>query len=148
MQFEPVIDVVALVAATVAAVVIGFIWYHPKVFGTIWGNALGMDMDKKPTGAEMGKNMGFMILGALSTAFVFLMVTQAFTPDAWLHDGDTLTASMALQGAFFVWIGFNMPILYSRVTWEGGKMVLLWVNGAYYIVQLAAMAMIFLWRLG
>lgn len=36
----------ALVVATLATQVIGFIWYHPKVLGSIWQQETGMDAEK------------------------------------------------------------------------------------------------------
>ncbi len=51
----------ALVAAVVATQLLGFIWYNPKVFGSIWQQELGMDADK-----AKGSNMALKpLLGAI-----------------------------------------------------------------------------------
>lgn len=36
----------AILAATFVSLVVGFIWYNPKVFGTIWMNETGMTEEK------------------------------------------------------------------------------------------------------
>lgn len=145
MQFEPVLDGSAFLAmglAVLATMVVGFVWYHPKVFGTAWGRALGIDMDQ--AGKQgMGKAMGLMLLGAAFTAFVFWVTVQAFTPDAWLHDGSTLTLGNALLGGFYVWLGFKVPVLFGQITWEGRPNRLFVINGGYHLVQMEAIALIY-----
>ena len=39
MDFNP--NWVALIVASLSTLVVGFIWYNPKVFGTIWMNEIG-----------------------------------------------------------------------------------------------------------
>ena len=44
------INWLALVVAALSILVIGFIWYHPKVFGTIWMKEIGMTEEKAKKG--------------------------------------------------------------------------------------------------
>ncbi|UYQ77206.1 DUF1761 domain-containing protein [Glutamicibacter sp. JL.03c] len=39
----PEINYLAVIAATVASMIVGFVFYHPKVLGTAWMRAVGHD---------------------------------------------------------------------------------------------------------
>ena len=57
-----------LVAATVT-LAIGFVWYHPKVFGTIWMRETGMT-EEKMKGANMVRTFTMAFIYAFLIAFV------------------------------------------------------------------------------
>lgn len=40
------INFLALLVAAISTLVVGFIWYNPKVFGTIWMKESGMTEEK------------------------------------------------------------------------------------------------------
>src|SRR5688500_7312958 len=63
------INFLVLLAATIVPLVIGFIWYNPKVFGTAWMNATGMT-EEKAKGANMP-----LIFG-LTVVFSFLIAAS------------------------------------------------------------------------
>lgn len=63
------INFLAILAATLVTLPIGFIWYNPKVFGTIWMNETGMT-EEKAKGANMLKVFGLTILFSLMIAFI------------------------------------------------------------------------------
>ena len=44
----------AILVATVSALVVGFIWYNPKIFGNAWMQAAGMT-DEQVKGGNMAK---------------------------------------------------------------------------------------------
>ena len=48
------INWLALAVAALSTLVIGFIWYHPKVFGTIWMKEIGMTEEKAKKGSMGG----------------------------------------------------------------------------------------------
>lgn len=59
----------AILAASLSALVVGFIWYNPKVFGNIWMKESGMT-----AGKMKGTNM--VILFSLSFFYAFLISTM------------------------------------------------------------------------
>ncbi len=62
---------IAILLAALSALVIGFIWYSPKVFGTIWLKEIGM------TEEEMkGSNMFKMLAGTFIYAFLISFIIQ------------------------------------------------------------------------
>ena len=36
----------AVLVSTLVTLLVGFVWYHPKVFGTLWMNETGMTEEK------------------------------------------------------------------------------------------------------
>lgn len=67
----------AILVAALSTLPVGFIWYNPKVFGTIWMNETGMT-EEKAKGANMIKVFGLTILFTFFMAFIlqFLVIHQ------------------------------------------------------------------------
>lgn len=52
------INFIALLLAAIVTLVVGFIWYHPKFFGTIWMKENNLTQEELRTG-NMLKIFGF-----------------------------------------------------------------------------------------
>ena len=50
-------NLILVLSTALIPLVIGFIWYNPKVFGTIWMNEIGMTEEKAKQG-NMAKIFG------------------------------------------------------------------------------------------
>ena len=50
----------AILVAALSSFVVGFVWYNPKVFGTIWMNETGMT-DEKAKQGNMAKIFGLTL---------------------------------------------------------------------------------------
>ena len=72
------INFIALLAAAVSTLLVGFIWYHPKVFGTIWMKEAGMTEDKMK-----GRNMALIFGMAVFYAFLIAMTLQFLVIHQW-----------------------------------------------------------------
>jgi hypothetical protein len=59
-------NILVLIGAALIPMVVGFIWYNPKVFGTAWMNASGMTPEK-----AKGANMAVIFL--LTFVFSFFL---------------------------------------------------------------------------
>ena len=66
------INFIAILVATVANFVLGFIWYTP-LFGKAWAKENGFDTNVKPTSGELAKGMIFMVIGNF---FILVRVTK------------------------------------------------------------------------
>lgn len=64
MPFNPI----AVLVAALATLLVGFVWYNPKVFGTVWMRESGMTEEKAKQG-NMLKIFGFTILFSLMISF-------------------------------------------------------------------------------
>ena len=63
------INLLAVLVAALSSFVVGFIWYNPKVFGTIWMNESGMTEEKAKKG-NMAKIFGLTFVYAFMIAFM------------------------------------------------------------------------------
>lgn len=68
------INFFAILTAALSSFVVGFIWYHPKVFGTIWMNETGMT-DEKARQGNMLKIFGLTFVFAFILAFYMQVLT-------------------------------------------------------------------------
>ena len=68
------INFIALLVAAIVTLVVGFIWYHPKVFGTIWmkeNNFTAEDLKK----GNMLKIFGLTYLFSLMITMILMALT-------------------------------------------------------------------------
>ena len=123
----------AVLAATVAAIVVGFLWYGP-LFGKTWMRLMGFDKKKMDKNMKKGmtKTYIIMVITSLVTSYVLAHFVK--------YHGTTI--SDALQTAFWVWLGFIATIQIGIVLWEGKPWKLYFINTAHQLVNLAVMATI------
>ena len=67
------VNFLALLLAALSTLVVGFIWYNPKVFGNIWMKETGLK-EEDMKGANMIKIFGLSIVYAFLISFVLQMV--------------------------------------------------------------------------
>ena len=70
MEFNPV----ALFLSAVITLVVGFVWYHPKVFGTIWMRENNLTEDQLRTG-NMLKIFGLTYVFSLMITMTLMSLT-------------------------------------------------------------------------
>jgi hypothetical protein len=128
------VNYLAIIASAVAMMVLGFLWYGP-VFGKMWMKQMGLtktDMDAaKKKG--MTKQYALMTASALVMSYVFANVLMAF---------DVYSVGMALQAAFWTWIGFIATVLLGKVLWENKSWELYCLDASYYLVGLGIVGVI------
>lgn len=90
----------AILVAAASTLVVGFIWYNPKVFGTAWMQAADMTEDKMK-GANMGKIFGlaflFAVFLAVSLRFLVIHQTGALSMVGGQVTDDTLPSFFAFM---------------------------------------------------
>lgn len=141
----------ALFVAALSTLVIGFIWYNPKVFGTIWMKESGLTEEKMK-----GANMPLIFIMAVFFAFLISMILQFLTIHQWgavgMAGGDisnakpSYTAFMADYGTAFrtfkhgafhgfltgLFLAFPMTAtnaLFERKSWK-----YTFINSGYWIL--------------
>lgn len=118
----------AVLAATASNMVLGGLWYGP-ILGKRWMKAMGMDpnMTMSPEKKKEGnKAMMLMVPLAFISSYVLAHFIDYTASVTWM-DG--------AQCGFWLWLGFQMPLLLQGKIFENKKMELIYINGAY---QLAA----------
>jgi hypothetical protein len=68
------INWIAILLASLSTLVVGFIWYNPKVFGNIWMNEAGLTEE-----SLKGSNMFKMLGGSFIYAFLMSIILQMLT---------------------------------------------------------------------
>ncbi|MCI0563090.1 MAG: DUF1761 domain-containing protein [Nitrososphaera sp.] len=114
----------AVAAAAILNMVLGMIWYHPKVFGTLWLKAIGKkekDLEKGNMGLKYGSNMVASFVYAIILALIINIT------------GTTSALEGAIMGAT-VWLGFVATSNLPGVTFEGRPFRVYLIFVAYQLV--------------
>ncbi|HMI78961.1 MAG TPA: DUF1761 domain-containing protein [Ferruginibacter sp.] len=144
-------------AAALSTMLVGFIWYHPKVFGTAWMKAEGLTEEQLKKG-NMAKIFGLSFILAFVAGFMVVhpVVIHQFgalgmvgaDPEhakpsyaAFMADYGTAFRTFkhgALHGTF-LGAGLIFPViaingLYSHKSWK-----LILVTAGYWVITLAVM---------
>lgn len=158
------INFLAIIVAGISALVVGFIWYNPKVFGTAWMNAAGLTEEQLK-----GGNMAKIFIVALLFAFLLAFSLQSLTIhqmgafsmvggdvdnalpsyQAFMDDyGDAFRTFKhgALHGVL-AGIFIALPIIGTNALFERKGAKYIFINSGYWIVTLGVMgAIICGWR--
>ena len=130
------VNYLAVVVAAVVALVIGFIWYSPAVFGKRWMAYLGTTQaqlgNPGPTGMAVG------VVASLVNAWVLAVLSLNL-------GGKTLTDGIML-GAL-AWLGFMATITAAQISFEKKPWGLWVLNNAHnLLVQVLMAAIVTIWR--
>jgi len=157
------INFLAIAVAAVSALVVGFVWYNPKVFGGAWMQAAEMSEDKMK-GANMAKifilafifaillamsllPMTIHQMGAFSLAEGELGMLPSFEP--FMNDYKDAFRTYK-HGAFhgvIAGVFIALPILGTNALFERKGAKYIFINSGYWIVTLGIMgAIICGWR--
>ena len=123
-----------ILAAAIANLVLGMVWYHPKIFGTAWMMSAGISPEK----AEMGKKKMPMMaatgtLAAMVIAYVMNHLGIAWGVFDWIG---------AVELGFWIWVGFTAPVLLGSVLWEMKPFKYFLINATYWLVSFILMAVV------
>ncbi len=127
----------AVLVAAVASFIVGFVWYHPSVFGIMWMRWSGIS----PSAAEAGKKK---MVQSMVSGFVGSLVT-AYVLAHFVAVWGAVDMMGAIQLGFWAWLGFQMPIMLGSVLWEQKSWNLFALNGAYWLVSTIVMAKVLVW---
>jgi uncharacterized protein DUF1761 len=146
MQPEIHVNYLAIVAAIAANMVIGFLWYGP-VFGSPWRKEMGVAPDAKPAAGAMRRSLILMVIGTFLMAWVLSYDIAVWRPSSWKAGADQAAATYGFLSAFFIWLGYIVPLLLGSVAWENKSWKLFAINAGYWFIALLAMGMILAyWR--
>ena len=131
------INILAVILAAVASMVVGFVWYSMPVMGKHWLNAMGKkasDFDKES--ANVGYAMA--MVGALVMSFVMAVLVN-MTNTTGVVNG----ALLGLIG----WAGFVFPSFMSNTVFEAKPWKLFLIDvGNYLVTFIVVGAIIGMWR--
>ncbi|MAJ97644.1 MAG: hypothetical protein CMI56_03480 [Parcubacteria group bacterium] len=117
-----------------SAVVIGFVWYAPAVFGTVWMRLANVRAEDIEAGKQ---RMPLLALAGFAAAVVLSWVFAQFAV-VW----ESFTLGSALELGFWIWLGFMVPILIGPFLWEQKSAKFVAINAAYWLVTTLVVATI------
>jgi len=131
------VTLLPVVAAGVAATIIGMVWYHPHVFGGIWARLVGVT----PEMAERGKRrmLPYSLVALLASMLIAYVI--AYIELAW----QVADVAGALNVAFWCWAGFVVPVSLGSVLWEQRPLRLYMLNAAYWLIVFSVMSVVILY---
>lgn len=131
----------AILAAGLANMVLGFLWYGP-LLGDQWAKAMGWQnlssdaLQKIYEKAKWAYPQTFV--SGLLMIFVFAHVLSAFHASS---------IAMGLQGAFWMWLGFVIPVKYGECLWANKSFKAFAIDAGYYLVMLSTASIILvMWK--
>ncbi len=131
----PEINYWAVLLATVSSMLVGSIWYAPKVFGTRWSRLARVDMDRPASSATMA------IVTTVLVSFITAWVLAGATSIAWHFYGGSFFWSAVIT-AVTLWAGFTAARLITHDAFEGRPTALTTMNIAHELVTVLVMAVI------
>ncbi len=131
------INYLAVLVASVASFVIGWLWYGP-LFGKMWIELRGKDPASMQGMAMPVGNMAVEFVAALVVAYVLARFTVLLNVTSW---------TTALHLAVWIWLGFQATLLLGPVLWEKMSLKLYCLNAGRWLVTLIVMSLILgLWH--
>jgi len=131
---------VALFVASLSTLVVGFIWYNPKVFGTIWMNEIGMT-EEKAKKANMPLVFGLSVVLAFLISFTLMMMVMTGGGPGDMQHG--IEQNMTFKhGAFhgaLLGIFVLLPVIVINGLYEQRSFKYMMVVAGYWIVSFAIM---------
>jgi hypothetical protein len=130
------VNYLAVIVATVVAMVIGFAWYSPQVMGKRWMGYLGTTQAQLGNPGPAGMAVG--VISALINAWVLAVLA--------MNVGGTTIGDGVMLG-LLCWLGFMATITAAQISFEK-KPWGLWAvnNGHNVIVQILMAAIVTAWR--
>lgn len=137
MEFAmiPEINYWAVLVATASTMVVGSVWYTPKVFGTLWMRLANVT----PSG-----NAKDAVGPIITTVIVSFITAWVFAGAIWIahafYGGSFL--SSALITGLLLWAGFTAARFVTHDAFEGRPVKLTMLNIAHELVTVVVMAVI------
>ena len=131
------VNLLPILVAGVVSILIGWIWYHPKVFGSAWMRMSNIT----PEMAERGKKR--MPLVALIGLIAAMLVAWVMSYIGILLGVYDIVGAVVL--GFWCWVGFVAPTMLGMVLWEQKPFRLYLINALYWLVAFVSMAVILLY---
>jgi uncharacterized protein DUF1761 len=115
------VNYLAVLAAAVASMVIGFVWYSLPAFGSLWMRIIGKDKLSKAEAEQMQKDTKPYFAYMFIAAFMGAAVLARFI--AWFG---VTTLGGGLHIGFLAWLGFAVPIALGNALFSGRDKSLVW----------------------
>lgn len=131
----PAINYIAVVLALLSSMVVGMIWYTPRVFGRYWMKAANVTPSGKASDALRP------ILVTLVVSFVTAWVLAGAVAISFAFYGGSFLVDALLTG-LILWAGFTAARFITHDAFDGRPTGLTVLNVAHEFVTIMIMALI------
>ncbi len=119
----------SVLAAAVATMILGFLWYSPLLFAKPWTLAMGYDPNDRAKMEEMrkgaGKLYGITFIASLISAFVLGKVIEITTVNSIFY---------GMKIGFAVWLGFVTTVQLTSTLFKKRPIKLYLIDTGYQLV--------------
>lgn len=128
------VTLIPVVVAGIVNVVLGFIWFHEKVFGGTFLKYVAMTPEQAARGRKLMPAMAFVaFLAAMLAAYVLNHFGIAWGVFDWIG---------AIELAFWCWVGFVAPTMLGMVLWERKPVRFYAVVSGFWLVSFIVMSVV------
>jgi len=136
------LNYLAVLAAALSGILLGFVWYSPLFFAKPWMREMGYDPNDRAKIQEMQKSAGPAYLASFAACLI-----SAFTLALFFHWLDVHGLHHGLMASFHIWLGFVATVQLTGALFAKQSMKLFAINTSYQLVCYLAMgAILALWR--
>ena len=127
-------NLVAILLAALIPMIVGFIFYHKKVFGKAWMDSLGFKEE------DLNKGNMAVIFGVSILMSFFLSMFLLFNVDGPMQEGEFDSFKHGSFHGFLIALMVAMPVLVINGLFERRNFKNLAINTLYWMITLALMA--------
>jgi hypothetical protein len=123
-----------ILAAGIANVIVGMVWFHPKVFGSRWMREVNSTPEMIERGKRtMTRNAVIALVAGMLAAYVMDFFGMAYgVTDIW----------GAVQLGFWSWLGFTAVPMLGMVLWEQKSLRYYAIVSGGWLVSFVVMSLV------
>ncbi len=132
------VNYLGVLLAAIGSMLVGFLWHSPLLFGKIWMKLKGFTSESlKEKQQKMGISYALTFLLTLVMSFVLSHIIT-FSNNFYGYS----IIQTSLTTAFWVWLGFVMPVQATATIFEEKKWGLFAIDTGYQLTSLLIMGLI------
>ncbi len=126
-----------VIAAGLVPLIVGALWYHPRVFGTKWMSLkhITPDMADRSSRLSMHSTAIMLVLGIVCALILSRVLTAL----------SIVSVAGGLLTALSLWIGFIIPGTVSRVLWDHVPVSLYLIETGQWLAALSVMSIVLIY---
>lgn len=122
------VNLVSVLAGSLIAIALGFIWYSPLMFGNVWIRILKLDrLSKKEMSKDMPLTMSFMVFNTITVGYILNILLQSM-------------GTVDLFGSYFMtavlWATLVGGVLVSNGLFSKTRKKVILIDAGYRLVML------------
>ncbi len=124
------VNIWAVIVCTVINIVLGMVWYSPKVLGTVWAKENNFDLSQlRPS--------FWSYFGALIVSFILCYVLNMM-----IHTFNVRGMGNGIALGFFIWLGFIATTHFSGVIWARKPFIVYFIDAGFTLLKLIVISAI------